>query len=59
MCGTDEYESGDTSDEEERVNTAGDVPRWWYDEYPHLGYDLDGRRIARPHNADLIDTFLR
>ncbi|XP_022112807.2 ribosome biogenesis protein BOP1 homolog [Pieris rapae] len=55
----DEYDSGDTSDEEERVNTAGDVPSWWYDEFPHLGYDLDGRRIARPQRRDLIDDFLR
>ncbi|CAK1542850.1 unnamed protein product [Leptosia nina] len=55
----DEYESGDTSDEEDRVNTTGDVPRWWYSEYEHLGYDLDGRRIARPPTRDHIDEFLR
>ncbi|XP_045536804.1 ribosome biogenesis protein BOP1 homolog [Papilio machaon] len=55
----DEYESGDTSDEEGRVNTAGEVPRWWYAEYDHVGYDADGRRIARPPHADRIDDFLR
>ncbi|KAM3956398.1 ribosome biogenesis protein BOP1 homolog [Aphomia sociella] len=55
----DEYEEGDSSDEEERVNTAGDVPAWWYDEYPHLGYDLDGRRIMKPPQRDQIDQFLQ
>lgn len=58
-CVADEYESGDTSDEEGQVNTAGGVPRWWYAEYDHVGYDLAGRRIARPPHADRIDNFLR
>ncbi|CAH2041807.1 unnamed protein product, partial [Iphiclides podalirius] len=55
----DEYESGDTSDEEERVNTAGAVPARWYDEYEHVGYDVEGRRIRRAPRADAIDAFLR
>ncbi|CAH0726848.1 unnamed protein product, partial [Brenthis ino] len=55
----DEYESGDTSDEEDRINTAGEVPMWWYDEYPHVGYDLDGRRIIKPPQRDQIDEFLK
>ncbi|CAH0755058.1 unnamed protein product [Diatraea saccharalis] len=55
----DEYESGDTSDEEDRRNTTGEVPRWWYDEYPHVGYDLDGRRIMKPPQRDQIDEFLK
>ncbi|XP_046967865.1 ribosome biogenesis protein BOP1 homolog [Vanessa cardui] len=55
----DEYESGDTSDEEDRVNTAGEVPMWWYNEYPHIGYDLDGRRLIKPPQRDHIDEFLK
>ncbi|XP_064073157.1 ribosome biogenesis protein BOP1 homolog isoform X1 [Vanessa tameamea] len=55
----DEYESGDTSDEEDRVNTAGEVPMWWYNEYPHVGYDLDGRRLIKPPQRDHIDEFLK
>ncbi|KAJ0176349.1 hypothetical protein K1T71_008523 [Dendrolimus kikuchii] len=55
----DEYESGDTSDEEERRNTVGDVPMWWYNEYPHVGYDLDGKRIIKPPQRDQIDEFLK
>lgn len=59
MICTDEYSSGDSSDEEERVNTVGEVPRWWYDEYPHVGYDLQGRRLLRPSTRDRVDDFLR
>ncbi|XP_045774193.1 ribosome biogenesis protein BOP1 homolog isoform X1 [Maniola jurtina] len=55
----DEYESGDTSDEEDRVNTVGEVPMWWYNEYPHVGYDLDGRRLIKPPQRDHIDDFLK
>ncbi|KAI5643253.1 hypothetical protein NE865_04671 [Phthorimaea operculella] len=55
----DEYESGDTSDEEDRRNTVGEVPAWWYKEYPHVGYDLDGKRILRPQQRDAIDDFLK
>lgn len=55
----DEYSSGDTSDEEDRRNTVGDVPLWWYREYPHVGYDLDGRRIIKPPQRDQIDEFLK
>ncbi|XP_039757078.1 ribosome biogenesis protein BOP1 homolog [Pararge aegeria] len=55
----DEYESGDTSDEEDRVNTVGEVPMWWYNEYPHVGYDLDARRIIKPPQRDHIDDFLK
>ncbi|CAH1637124.1 unnamed protein product [Spodoptera littoralis] len=55
----DEYSSGDTSDEEDRRNTVGDVPLWWYREYTHVGYDLDGRRIIKPPQRDQIDEFLK
>ncbi|KOB76137.1 Uncharacterized protein OBRU01_06296 [Operophtera brumata] len=55
----DEYDSGDTSDEEERRNTVGNVPMWWYNEYPHVGYDLDGRRLIKPPQRDQIDEFLK
>ncbi|KAI8431886.1 hypothetical protein MSG28_004444 [Choristoneura fumiferana] len=55
----DEYESGDTSDEEDRRNTVGNIPMWWYNEYPHVGYDLDGRKIIKPPQRDQIDEFLK
>ncbi|KAJ1523942.1 hypothetical protein ONE63_010491 [Megalurothrips usitatus] len=54
-----EYESGDTSDEEDIRNTVGNVPMNWYDEYPHIGYDWDGKPILRPKRGDSIDQFLK
>merc|ERR1712176_655370 len=55
----DEFADGDTSDEEDRRNTIGNVPIEWYDHLPHIGYDLDGKRIARPiKSKDEIDDFL-
>lgn len=42
----------DTSDEEEVRNTRGNVPLEWYDELSHFGYDIEGRKIAKPVSAD-------
>jgi ribosome biogenesis protein ERB1 len=50
------YES-DTSDEENE-NTCGDVPLKWYDEYDHVGYNIDGNKIARGATKDEVDKFL-
>uniref|UniRef100_A0A8D2JG83 Ribosome biogenesis protein BOP1 n=1 Tax=Sciurus vulgaris TaxID=55149 RepID=A0A8D2JG83_SCIVU len=38
----------DSSDEEDIRNTVGNVPLEWYEDFPHVGYDLDGRRIYKP-----------
>ncbi|XP_046389036.1 ribosome biogenesis protein BOP1 homolog [Ischnura elegans] len=56
--GTNEYES-DTSDEEDMRNTVGKIPMKWYDEFTHLGYDWDGKKILRPKRGDELDNFLR
>ncbi|XP_059487702.1 ribosome biogenesis protein BOP1 homolog [Neocloeon triangulifer] len=55
----DEYESGDTSDEEDLRNTVGKIPMHWYDEYPLLGYDWDGKPIMKPERRDELDSFLK
>ena len=43
-------------------NTIGNVPLKWYDDYEHIGYDLDGKKIAKPksseHKNDQLDEFL-
>ncbi len=44
-------------------NTIGNVPLKWYDDYDHIGYDLDGKKIAKPAGvnggkADELDEFL-
>lgn len=41
-------------------NTIGNVPIRWYDEYDHIGYNIEGEKIMRPEGAakDQIDSFL-
>ncbi|XP_006822853.1 ribosome biogenesis protein bop1-B-like [Saccoglossus kowalevskii] len=53
----DEYEY-DSSDEEDIRNTVGNIPMQWYNDYPHIGYDLDGKRISKPAQGDELDEFL-
>ncbi|KAG4097015.1 BOP1NT domain-containing protein [Neocallimastix lanati (nom. inval.)] len=50
------YDS-DTSDEETE-NTIGNVPIEWYDDFPHIGYDINGKKIMRPAKGDELDKFL-
>ena len=53
----DEYLQ-DSSDEEDIVNTIGNVPLEWYREMDHLGYDIDAQKIMRPERFNEIDNFL-
>ncbi|XP_051246682.1 ribosome biogenesis protein bop1 [Dicentrarchus labrax] len=54
----DEYER-DSSDEEDIRNTVGNIPMEWYRDFPHIGYDLDGKKIYKPiRNKDELDEFL-
>lgn len=42
-------------------NTIGNVPLKWYDDYDHIGYNLDGEKIKKPADAkrnDELDEFL-
>ncbi|XP_069478001.1 ribosome biogenesis protein BOP1 [Ambystoma mexicanum] len=56
--GVNEYEE-DTSDEEDVRNTVGNIPMEWYQDYPHIGYNLEGRKIYKPiRNKDELDVFL-
>ncbi|XP_013114128.2 ribosome biogenesis protein BOP1 homolog [Stomoxys calcitrans] len=54
-----EYENSDTSDEEDIRNTVGNIPMHWYDDYKHIGYDWDAKKIIKPPKGDQIDDFLR
>lgn len=55
----DEYAENDTSDEEDIRNTVGNIPMHWYDEYKHIGYDWDGKKILKPLKEDQLDNFLK
>lgn len=54
----DEYEK-DTDDEEDIRNTVGNIPMQWYDEYKHIGYDWDAKKIIKPEKGDQLDDFLK
>lgn len=49
----------DSSDEEDVRNTVGNIPMEWYEHYPHIGYDLDGKPILKPPRGNELDEFLR
>ncbi|XP_076610009.1 ribosome biogenesis protein bop1 isoform X2 [Chaetodon auriga] len=54
----DEYKC-DSSDEEDIRNTVGNIPMEWYKDFPHIGYNLDGKKIYKPiRNKDELDDFL-
>lgn len=40
-------------------NTVGNIPMEWYKDFPHIGYDLDGKKIYKPiRSKDELDDFL-
>lgn len=49
----------DSSDEEDIRNTVGNIPMKWYDEYDHIGYDWEGKKIFKPEKGDELDNFLK
>jgi ribosome biogenesis protein ERB1 len=51
------YDSDD-SDAQEPTNTIGDIPLSFYEAYPHIGYDINGKRIMRPAKGAALDALL-
>lgn len=51
------YDSDDT-DANEPVNTIGNIPLSFYDSYPHIGYDINGKKIMRPATGEALDALL-
>ncbi|KAF8302614.1 BOP1NT-domain-containing protein [Clavulina sp. PMI_390] len=51
-----DYDS-DSSTEED-PNRVGNIPMHWYDDLPHIGYDIDGKKVLRPARGDELDKFL-
>jgi ribosome biogenesis protein ERB1 len=39
-------------------NRVGDIPMHWYDDLPHVGYDVNGKKVLRPARGDELDKFL-
>lgn len=37
----------------------GNVPMEWYQDFPHIGYNLEGKQIYKPiRSKDELDRFL-
>ncbi|KAK0655680.1 NUC169 domain-containing protein [Cercophora newfieldiana] len=51
------YDSDD-SDAQGAVNTIGNIPLSFYDSYPHIGYDINGKKIMRPATGDALQSLL-
>ncbi|KAK4251952.1 NUC169 domain-containing protein [Corynascus novoguineensis] len=51
------YDSDDT-DAKGPVNTIGNIPLSFYDSYPHIGYDINGKKIMRPATGDALQSLL-
>ncbi|KAF8639737.1 hypothetical protein AX17_000999 [Amanita inopinata Kibby_2008] len=51
-----EYDSDSST--ENAPNRVGNVPMHWYDDLPHIGYDINGKKVLRPARGDELDKFL-
>jgi ribosome biogenesis protein ERB1 len=51
-------DNSDYSDVEENSNTIGNIPLSFYDQYPHIGYDINGKKIMRPAKGEALDALL-
>lgn len=51
------YDSDDT-DAGENENTIGNIPLSTYDLFPHIGYDINGKKISRPAAGKALDQLL-
>eukprot|EP01135_Chromosphaera_perkinsii_P004685 Nk52_evm34s293 gene=Nk52_evmTU34s293 len=49
----------DSEDEVHVRNTVGRIPLEWYDDYDHIGYNLEGEKIMKPESGDQLDEFLK
>ena len=46
------------SDIDEAANTIGNIPLSFYDQYPHIGYNINGKKIMRPAKGEALDALL-
>ncbi|KAL9089620.1 MAG: hypothetical protein Q9165_005652 [Trypethelium subeluteriae] len=51
------YDSDD-SDAPANANSVGNIPSHFYDAYPHIGYDINGKKIMRPAKGEALDALL-
>ncbi|QSS59330.1 eukaryotic ribosome biogenesis protein [Histoplasma capsulatum] len=51
-------DNSDYSEADENANTIGNIPLSFYDQYPHIGYNINGKKIMRPAMGQALDTLL-
>ena len=51
------YDSDDSEAPPDK-NTIGNIPLSFYDAYPHIGYDINGKRVQRPAKGTALDSLL-
>ncbi|PYH40620.1 ribosome biogenesis protein ERB1 [Aspergillus saccharolyticus JOP 1030-1] len=51
-------DNSDYSDVGENSNTIGNIPLSFYNQYPHIGYDINGKKIMRPATGEALDALL-
>ena len=51
-------DASDVSDIDEAANTIGNIPLSFYDQYPHIGYNINGKKIMRPATGEALDALL-
>ncbi|KAH9963180.1 ribosome biogenesis protein ERB1 [Russula dissimulans] len=47
------------SSTEDAPNRVGNIPLHWYDDLPHVGYNIDGKKVLKPARGDELDKFLK
>ena len=54
--------SSDDEDDDGTMNRIGRIPLHWYDEYDHIGYDGQGKKVIKSKNSsagkDLLDQVI-
>lgn len=48
----------DDSDDDVSINTVGNIPLEWYDEFEHIGYTSDGRRLYPEQRQDILQEVI-
>ncbi|KAJ5086343.1 hypothetical protein NUU61_007650 [Penicillium alfredii] len=51
-------DNSEYSEADENANTIGDIPLSFYDQYPHIGYNINGKKIMRPAKGEALDALL-
>ena len=54
----DPGEDSEYSVPDAEANTIGQIPLSFYDSYPHIGYNINGKKILRPATGEALDALL-